>query len=267
MEWSSTIRVILSQTLFPSAGCLVAKYINILKGERKSNCLDMYQTYSITRMEIQLEISNANSISIILSKRELIWFQNQIRIKSEKSIHFNRKQKLIFNKISENIYAISSVNNKRSFGILLNEVEIKKILANEELFEFLMNNFYIDSPKLDEITCELYSAILSESILKNINKQKSSQKCCYLKYLKYNDLIFEKCLNCDQTDLEFLISFQKLMSLLNISNSERVKQIQVIYPKFKENNELLWQKVINYIDFDEGLGKIIMNILKLANSQ
>lgn len=254
------------------------KTVKIIQGEGTLKKNGLESKIKFNRMEIR-HVNHTNiSYGVTFDKNDMAWFLRILEQKLDDEIHDKKvslhfgKKTFIYNDLidcnpQDETIAISSCDANRVYGILLDIHEQKMLLKNKSLLNFLFTNQNVSGEILKNITIGLFISIIG-NFVKEIIQREFSIKPYFKNYEIFDKIRFiELALSDGKLDAIFLEKFHQLMTLLNVTSTEKVIQTQVTIPEIKKAKMLLIEQVGKYLDVKEGISNDIGKLFDLIKCE
>jgi len=266
MEWRTLHEIPLSTKIINEKSC--EKSAKLIQGVGYNTRDNKKQLYKINRFEVRNTINGNVSIGIAFSQPEFIWLKNFLKSDLNFSIYEGKKL-LTGIRIAETSFSITSIENDRSFGVVLNLVDKNIILKYDILFDIFLRFPDADNDNLKELTEDLYIAVLGNHIRLSIkakciacNNGIGEHDLCkeyYKNYLNKGEALGEALFSTTREEL-FISRFNKLMDLFGVNEHGRRQQLRFNLQYFTNNKDQLHNSLCAYLDLNEGVAYILDKI-------
>lgn len=261
--------IILSESEVNEKKCV--KTARIISGKGQQKRKNFNQSYFFTRLEISVSIDGQKGIGINLANSDMTWLMNCIKTKVRYSSIDLGKKLYVFNAIDETKFSLNTIESERIFGIILTENDMKVLIDNEKILQFLLKHTNAKDEVLKDLTIETFVAVVGNNvrlILKEMcdgcNGKSNSHNYCnkYIKDIGRHLEILSEILENVNFDAAFYEKFNKLMTILNISSADRIAMTQMVIPELRADNKLILSKLCAMLDLKQGMAFDLDNIFQ-----
>lgn len=229
------------------------------------------RNFSIVRLELRMFNGNSAGIGLSLTNIEFQWFINLLSLNLDHA-KFTGKRILILDRILGGSVVLSSLENGKVYGLQFFHSEIRDLLANKDLFGFILQYYNASGSLLKKLTYCLFTVHIGEYVNKAIKSdctgcngiaEHSDQSLCN-KYLRsiiplkdYIKLVLED----QHIQTEFAFRFNSIASYLNITPQNKLETINITLPQMKIKEEIT-AEVTQYRDIGNSEANKLANLLQ-----